>query len=90
MVVQFKSSFFKELNVLPKTVRFDVDNCITKLSRAETLQSSGVDYKKMKGKKNESFYRLRVGQYRIGCRYIQPNILLITVMSRGDIYKHFP
>ena len=90
MVVQFKPSFFKELNALPKNVKLEVDDCITKLSKSETLQSSGVDYKKIKGKRNENYYRIRIGKYRIGCKYIQPNILLMTLMSRGDIYKHFP
>ena len=90
MVVKFKPSFFKELNALPVNVKKSVDECIIKLSSAPNLKASDVDYKKMKGKRNENFYRIRVGRYRIGCKYIQPDILLMTVMSRSDIYKHFP
>lgn len=90
MVVKFKPSFFKELNALPLNVKKDVDECIIKLSSASNLKDSNVDYKKMKGKRNENFYRIRIGKYRIGCRFIQPDILLMTIMHRGEIYKHFP
>ena len=90
MEVTFKSSFFKDLQAVPMNVKKEVDDCISKLAAASTLQSSGVDYKKMKGKRNEHYYRIRIGKYRIGCKYINPDILLITILSRGDIYKHFP
>lgn len=90
MEVKFKPSFLKELDAMPLPVKKQVDECISKLLSSSTLQSSGVDYSKLKGKRNENYYRIRIGKYRIGCRYIQPNILLITIMNRGDIYKHFP
>lgn len=90
MEIRFKPSFFKDLKPLPLHVKKDVDECIQKLQMASTLQSAGLDCKKMKGKKNESYYRIRVGSYRIGCEYIKPGILLITIMIRGAIYKHFP
>lgn len=44
----------------------------------------------MAGKKESNYYRIRVGQYRIGSEYLKPDIILITIMTRGDIYKHFP
>ncbi|MGJ7032891.1 type II toxin-antitoxin system RelE family toxin [Niabella hirudinis] len=91
MEVKFKPSFFKDLKTLPAKVKKDVDTCIHQLVIAATLESAeGIDYKKMKGKKNEHYYRIRIGNYRIGCEYIRPDIILITVMSRGSIYKSFP
>lgn len=61
------------------------------LRTARSLESSGVDYKKMQGqKKGGNYYRIRIGQWRIGIEYIDPEIIVITVLSRGNIYKHFP
>lgn len=62
MVVQFKPSFLKELNALPKNIKLEVDECITRLIKADTLRSSGMNYKKMKGMRNENYYRIRIGK----------------------------
>ncbi|ODS82781.1 MAG: hypothetical protein ABS46_08000 [Cytophagaceae bacterium SCN 52-12] len=80
-----------ELKRSPKDVQAKVKAVIETLLNAGTLESSGVDYKLLEGqKKGEGYYRIRVGGWRIGIRYIHPDILIITVMARGDIYKHFP
>jgi mRNA interferase RelE/StbE len=43
----------------------------------------------MKG--HPRFYRIRVGDYRVGFELTGPNeILLILVAHRKDIYKRFP
>ncbi|MBX9782631.1 MAG: hypothetical protein K2X48_04970 [Chitinophagaceae bacterium] len=61
------------------------------MPRAKSLESSGLDYKKMDGqKKGESYYRIRVGDWRIGLEYLHPKIIVITVLHRGTIYKKFP
>ena len=46
------------------------------------------DIKKCKGSK--VYYRIRLGQYRIGLKYIHPDVLLICCLIRGEIYKTFP
>lgn len=91
MVVEVKSSFVKELKKLPPKIQLSVYEVLKKLRIAESLEKSGTDYKKMEGlKKGESFYRVRVGQWRIGIEYLHPAVIIITVLSRGDIYKSFP
>lgn len=42
--------------------------------------------KKIKG----SFYRIRIGDYRIGIRYEQDKITLMRVLHRKEIYRYFP
>jgi len=48
-----------------------------------------LDIKKMKG--YQGYYRIRVGNYRIGCKVKQGNqIIFYRIKSRADIYKLFP
>lgn len=45
----------------------------------------------MEGQKNgENYYRTRVGEWRIGIKYIDPQVVCITILHRGTIYKKFP
>lgn len=91
MEVVATRTFAKALKALPRKTQESVMEVVLKLHNAQSLESSGVDYKKLEGqKKNERYYRIRVGEWRIGCEYINPKIILITVLSRGDIYKKFP
>ena len=91
MEVIIAKSYIKDLKFLPKQVIIAADEVINKLSTAKSLQDSGVDYKKLSGqKKTENYYRIRVGNHRIGCQLIQPTIILITIFNRQDDYKGFP
>ncbi|WP_372961269.1 type II toxin-antitoxin system RelE/ParE family toxin [Methanoregula sp.] len=39
----------------------------------------------------EQYYRIRVGQYRIGCKITDDNtIIFYRVKSREEIYRSFP
>jgi len=50
---------------------------------------SGLDIKKMKG--YQRYYRIRVGDYRIGCRVEHgDHVVFYRVKSRADIYRVFP
>ncbi|HXL56717.1 MAG TPA: hypothetical protein VN958_10695 [Chitinophagaceae bacterium] len=91
MEVIFKRSFIKALKATPKPVQQATAVIIDKLQSASSLEKSGVDYKKMEGqKKGENYHRIRVGDWRIGIEYISPKVIIITILSRGDIYKKFP
>ncbi len=97
MEVTFRKSFIKELQKLPSKVQQSVKNNIEELAKAIDLESSGVDYKYMEGqKKDQNYYRIRVGGWRIGIEYTPPNdeqigaTVIITILRRGDIYKQFP
>lgn len=61
------------------------------LEKVDSIQNLDVDLKRMEGqKKDENYYRIRIGSYRIGLEIISPKVILITVLSGGDIYKKFP
>lgn len=91
MVVTVKTSFVKELKRLQPKIQMAVFKILQTLRDADTLETSGVDWTRMEGqKKTEGYYRIRVGQYRVGIDYVYPDVIVVTVLSRGNIYKHFP
>ena len=45
------------------------------------------DIKKLQGQKIKNIYRLRVGKYRIIYQIQGDNIKIISIDSRGDVYK---
>lgn len=85
MEVIFANSYLKDLRSLPKHIIAAADEVVDSLHNAKSLQESGVDYKKMKGEKD--YYRIRIGSYRIIAKYINPQIILLLVAGRGDVYK---
>ncbi len=91
MELIFKNFFDKHLKKTPSSTQAAVAKIIIVLEEATSLQTSGLNYKKIEGQsKGEHFYRIRVGDWRIGIEYIHPNIIMICVLSRGTIYKQFP
>jgi mRNA interferase RelE/StbE len=91
MVVSLKSSFVKELKRISPKIQLAILKVLQTLRDSETLDKTGLDYTRMEGqKKTEGYYRILVGQYRLGIESIHPEVIVITVLSRGNIYKHFP
>ncbi|MBV4355770.1 type II toxin-antitoxin system RelE family toxin [Pinibacter aurantiacus] len=90
MEVFIERSYLKDLKSVPQYIIEQADAVIEKLKNADSLNTSGVDYKLMQGCKDKSYYRVRVGDYRIGLKYVKPTIVIITILKRGDIYKYFP
>jgi mRNA interferase RelE/StbE len=85
MEVVFAKSYIKDLRNLPGHIITAADEIADKLHAAKSLQESGVDYKKMKGEKD--YYRIRIGDYRIVAKYINPSVIMLMIGSRGDVYK---
>lgn len=91
MIVEFVKRFEKELKNAPRDIQKRVILIIEKLQAASSLETAEVDYKKMEGQNpGENYYRIRVGEWRIGVEYINPDITLLRLLSRGTIYKNFP
>ena len=91
MEIIVKKQYLRDLRKVPKPIFLAADTAIAKLRKAESLQKSGLDYKKMKGgKKGEDYYRIRIGDYRIGVELVMPTLIIITILHRGEMYKHFP
>ncbi len=59
---------------------YEMENC-KKLSELRHI-------KKMQVKGN--YYRMRIGNYRLGFKAESDNILILRFMHRKDIYNYFP
>lgn len=92
MNLSFKKSFVKQVNLLPKDIKSNVLEIIDILHKADRLEDTFLDYKKLSGQKKNKchYYRIRTGSYRIGIEYIHPDVIVFCVLSRGDVYKQFP
>jgi len=91
MEVVISRSFLKDLKTKPKAVLHAVEKLIEKLEAAENLEGSGTDCKKMEGqRKDENYYRIRLGTWRVGIEYIHPTVIVLRILARGEVYKHFP
>ncbi len=91
MELTYTEKFYKELAKLPARTQQAIRDALIKLKVANSLETSGVDYAMLKGGgKRFKYCRIRVGDYRIGATYVNPNLMIIVVARRGDIYKTFP
>lgn len=88
MKLQFEKSFLKDIEKLndkgvatklkAKLIEFEVQSdlaCIPNI-------------KKLKGHK--VYYRLKIGDYRLGFSYKEGELNIIRFLHRKDIYKLFP
>lgn len=91
MEIIIKKSFKRDFARLPTNIQSAAQAVLRKLKSADTLETAGVDYVHIRGHKaGYSYYRIRIGQYRMGIEYVAPDLIVITIGVRGDIYKTFP
>jgi mRNA interferase RelE/StbE len=60
---------------------------IVQVEEAATLQKV-ENLKKLKG--GERYYRIRVGDYRIGLIFEQAGLVFVRCLHRRDIYRYIP
>ncbi len=84
----YKKTFLKDLSKLPKRYRKKIEILVFKDVPELKNIFSLVDIKRMKGYKD--YYRIRIGNYRIGCKIEKDKIIFYRVKSRDDIYRVFP
>ena len=89
MKVSFDNSFYRSIDKLKeKTVK---ERLLTLIDRAEKAEnfSKMTGFIKIKG--FGSFFRYRIGDYRIGIEKLSENhILFIIIEHRKNIYRKFP
>ena len=76
----FKKAGNEKLNLKLLTTIRNIQKA-TKLSDIKNI-------KKLKGSNN--FYRIRLGDYRIGAIISKKEVQLIRFLHRKDIYRYFP
>jgi mRNA interferase RelE/StbE len=86
--VEFRDSFAKDLKgVKEKGLLGRVREVIEAVEQADSLTEL-PNLKKLKGRGN--YFRVRVGDYRIGVALDGDTVVFVRFLNRKDIYKHFP
>jgi len=88
MIVVVLRQFQKDLQKQASTeLNNEVLSLIELLEEANSIRELS-NVKKMKGFSN--YYRIRIGDYRVGCRVEKNTIELMRLAHRKDIYSIFP
>ena len=88
MDVSFKTGFLRDIKkVKDKKLLKKVEDAIEEIEMAENIKDIR-NLKKLEG--YEEYYRLRVGEYRIGLIMVKGHIYLIRFLHRKDLYRKFP
>lgn len=88
MKVDFKKSFLKELKRLNnKSLKNAIFECISQVESVEN-PTQIKNLKKLSG--YDVYYRIRVGDYRIGVKIEKEIVYFVVFEHRKDIYKGFP
>ena len=89
MRIEFDKSFLKCLDIINDNKLLNkIESTIISLENAKSINDIS-NIKKLIGFKN--YYRIRIGDYRLGCELMEEQILrLIIISHRKNIYKKFP
>jgi mRNA interferase RelE/StbE len=88
MNVKFESRFEKDLKLVKdRNLLSRLKQIILTCKQAESFGKIN-NLKKMQG--YDSFYRIRLGDYRVGIEVLENEIIFVRFLHRKDIYKFFP
>jgi len=88
MKTEFKASFLKAVKkIKDDQLKADIVDAINNVESAQNLNQI-VNLKKLRGYKQ--YYRIRIGNYRIGIKLEANTIFFVEVDHRKNIYRIFP
>ena len=87
MKTEFRRSFLRDLKrVGNRSLLERVKNCIHEIEAASTpAEIAGL--KKLQG--FQSYYRIRIGDHRVGISIESDTVTFIRLLDRKDIYRYF-
>jgi len=88
MIVEVTSDFNKDiLKLKDRKLLLAIKETLQRLEAAQTLTELS-NLKKLKGTSN--YYRLRIGDYRMGLFVEGDTVTISRFLHRKDIYRYFP
>ena len=88
MKVAYEVAFYRDVKrVRSKKVRRQVQRVIDEVKNASTMNEI-AGLAKLHGYR--TFYRVRVGDYRIGVEIVDDTVIFVRFLHRRDIYRYFP
>lgn len=88
MTLEFRTSFTRDLGrVRDRSLRKRVKETIEDVEAAARV----LDLKNLKKLRTEGrYYRLKLGDYRIGLIIEDNTIVFVRLLHRSEIYRYFP
>jgi mRNA interferase RelE/StbE len=88
MELEFRDSFLKDVTrIKDKAIKKKIAATITEAKSVAAL-SDLRQVKKMEG--SDTYYRVRIGDYRIGFKLQGKTLVFLRCLHRKDIYRYFP
>lgn len=88
MKSEFKASFLKTIKKIESDqLKADIKDAILNVESADNIRQIH-NLKKLKGYKY--YYRIKIGNYRIGIKIEGDTIIFVDVDHRKNIYRIFP
>mgnify|MGYP001607502037 CR=1 FL=1 len=88
MELEFRETFLKDVKgIRDAAAKKKVAAVISDAKRAASLFDL-KNAKKMEG--SVSYYRIRIGDYRIGVKLQEKTLVFMRCLNRKDIYRYFP
>jgi mRNA interferase RelE/StbE len=86
--VVFEASFARDLRrIREKQLRQRAKDVINEVKDASDI-SQVRSLKKLQGW--DTYYRIRLGDYRIGIEIVDEEVIFVRFLHRRDIYRRFP
>jgi mRNA interferase RelE/StbE len=86
--VEFRASFAKDLrSIRDKGLLKQIKETIELAEQAQRLEEI-ANLKKLRGK--GKYFRIRIGEYRIGIAVENDTMTFVRCLNRKDIYRYFP
>jgi len=86
--VRFKESFARDLRtVKDKVLLGRIRALIENAEKAESL-ADVTGLKKLRG--GGPYYRIRIGDYRVGLAVEEDAVVFVRVLHRREVYRYFP
>jgi mRNA interferase RelE/StbE len=86
--VRFKESFARDLRALKdKTLLGRIRALIEDVEKAGSL-GEVASLKKLRG--GGTYYRIRIGDFRVGVAVEEDVVVFVRILHRRDIYRYFP
>jgi len=86
--LEFRDSFLEDIKRIKETaVKKKIAAVISESQKAASLLEL-KNVKKLEG--GAVYYRIRVGDYRIGIKMQDKTLIFMRCLNRKDIYRYFP
>ena len=88
MRIEFRKTFEKDLRKLnDKSLLAKLKAAIETIEQADSLDAI-PNLKKLKG--DDGYFRIRIGDYRVGLFLAGETLLFVRVVHRREFYRYFP